>query len=532
MIVLLVGWAWHSRFIQDDAFISFRYAENLAHGNGLVWNVGERVAGYTNFLWTLAIAGGIRLGVDPVSLSMALGVVCFAGALILTYKLSLLVLRSRDLALLTIILLGTNNSFCSYATGGLETPLQTFLFVAGMYLLVRCIKLREWGARALTGLSIVLAAGVLTRPDSGALCVVLLTFALISILRTDRPARAKLAGVAALFGPLLVTVGAWAMFQLSYYGNLLPNTFYAKASHTGLAGPGLIYLGLFICVYWLAAYPVILALALRRILREANLGLMALLATLALWSAYVVKVGGDFMEFRFIVPVLPFAFIVVVWLACEFVRKRAITVILIALVLLGSLQYAALGPRLWYPLLGKYQIESVQALENHVNSCDGWGLLGEVLGDALRHDRRVSIAVTAAGAIPYYSELTSVDMLGLNDPWVARNGIKLPNFVGHYRFAPLSYLVTRKVNLVIGHPLTLTADVDTEEYLHGMEWRIYWFAITQPRIPDDASILEIPITPRHKLLVLYLTPSPLVDEAIQAHQWRRYPVPGRLSTGD
>ena len=54
--------AWPLRSPLDDAFISFRYAHNLAAGHGLVYNVGERVEGFTNLLWTLLLAGGIRLG--------------------------------------------------------------------------------------------------------------------------------------------------------------------------------------------------------------------------------------------------------------------------------------------------------------------------------------------------------------------------------------------------------------------------------------------------------------------------------------
>ena len=54
---LLLAWlaeaAW---FLTDDAFISFRYARNLLEGNGLVFNPGERVEGYSNFLWVLELA--------------------------------------------------------------------------------------------------------------------------------------------------------------------------------------------------------------------------------------------------------------------------------------------------------------------------------------------------------------------------------------------------------------------------------------------------------------------------------------------
>ena len=60
---------------QDDAFISFRYAANLAEGHGLVFNPGERVEGYTNFLWTLIFAPVIALGLDPVPVSASLGMI-------------------------------------------------------------------------------------------------------------------------------------------------------------------------------------------------------------------------------------------------------------------------------------------------------------------------------------------------------------------------------------------------------------------------------------------------------------------------
>ena len=58
---------------QDDAFISFRYAENLAEGHGLVYNVGERVEGFTNLSWTLLFGLIMMLGGEPVLASVFLG---------------------------------------------------------------------------------------------------------------------------------------------------------------------------------------------------------------------------------------------------------------------------------------------------------------------------------------------------------------------------------------------------------------------------------------------------------------------------
>ncbi len=67
--------------ICDDAYISFRYARNLVDGHGLVWNPGEWVEGYTNFLWVLILALGMKLGVDPATTAAIGGVL--AGAAVL-----------------------------------------------------------------------------------------------------------------------------------------------------------------------------------------------------------------------------------------------------------------------------------------------------------------------------------------------------------------------------------------------------------------------------------------------------------------
>jgi len=67
ILVLVVLAALRNSFIQDDAFISFRYAHNLIYHHHLGWNAfgQERLEGYTNFLWTMLIAGAIKQGVDP-----------------------------------------------------------------------------------------------------------------------------------------------------------------------------------------------------------------------------------------------------------------------------------------------------------------------------------------------------------------------------------------------------------------------------------------------------------------------------------
>ena len=95
IIVVLTALAWSNRFIQDDAFISFRYADNLVSGHGLVWNAGERIEGYTNFLWTLLMVVPLALKLDPVPVSFIVGLILFACSLIMTYRCANLIFDSK-----------------------------------------------------------------------------------------------------------------------------------------------------------------------------------------------------------------------------------------------------------------------------------------------------------------------------------------------------------------------------------------------------------------------------------------------------
>ena len=97
----------------DDAYISLRYAANWAGGRGLVFNPGERVEGYTNFLWVLIEAAAIRLGADPEA---ALTVAGFAALAMLAGGVAWLVaahtLPGRPLAAATAGLLVALHPWC------------------------------------------------------------------------------------------------------------------------------------------------------------------------------------------------------------------------------------------------------------------------------------------------------------------------------------------------------------------------------------------------------------------------------------
>ncbi len=256
--------AWSNRFIQDDAFISFRYAQNFARGLGLVWNAGERVEGYTNFLWTLLLSVPHYLNFDPIKFVTVTGLLLFEASLYFTFQLGSRLFASRSLALLTVVLLGTNFTFSSYATGGLETQLQAFLFVSSLCVFLDCQRSPR-AYRKLLLLSFILSAAVLTRLDSLLVVCLLLALVLIRIAGLTDSKREKLQRLLVLLIPFLLLVGAWLIWKWHFYGSIIPNTFYVKVSPRLFWWRGLIYVYSFFVSYWLIVFPIMLAIFFRRL---------------------------------------------------------------------------------------------------------------------------------------------------------------------------------------------------------------------------------------------------------------------------
>ena len=502
LIALLTLFAWTNRFIQDDAFISFRYALHLAEGHGLVWNIGEPIEGYTNFLWVLVIASGITLGIDPVPFSQGIGLLLFAGTLLFTYLLIREIIGSAVIAVVAVAFLGTNYTFSAYATGGLETQLQALLCTGVAYLTCRALRRNIWSRRELLAISLTMAAALLTRLDSGLLCAVAGLWCLASWYRTAPEAIAKRLTMLAL--PLVLIVGAWLSWKLWYYGEILPNTFRLKGSFTSYER-GAWYIHRFATSYLL--YPaLIFALAsAQRFIRSAPRELRMLGVMSAAWIAYVASVGGDFMEFRFLVPALSLLTPVAAWLLSA--SHKGIRIALMLLFAYGSLRHATT-----FRYDSFYEIESTRMLEGHLNDPkEQWVNIGKRLGEAFGHDPEIRIAATPAGAIPFYSRLTTIDMLGLSDRFVADSGIVLGTRPGHERIAPLSYLRRRQVHLAVSHPTIVPIGSPT------------FVAPFLPRekgepVPD-VPLIEIPLDAQYKLIVWYLLPHPKIDEAIRRYHW-------------
>ncbi|HEY8172474.1 MAG TPA: hypothetical protein VIH21_05255, partial [Dehalococcoidia bacterium] len=123
----------YARYTSDDSYISYRYAENFASGAGLVWNRGEHVEGYTNFLWVVMLAGFHKFGADIVLtgrwLGFVLGVAAIAGTYVLTRAL-VAGEAGKIAGAGAALLLAASGPFAVWGTAGLETSLFAALLVA------------------------------------------------------------------------------------------------------------------------------------------------------------------------------------------------------------------------------------------------------------------------------------------------------------------------------------------------------------------------------------------------------------------
>jgi len=225
-------------FLGDDCFISFRYALNLYKGYGLVWNPGERVEGYTNFLWVIIMAFGMVLKISPEIFSnvsgIASGVVTVALLVFFSAKYAG---WDNPIIWLAPLLLSTSRSFTGWCTGGLATLFFTMLVFLAV---LQFLRERKKEVQAPIFSSILLSLASLTRPDALLFTCIVGVFFISEVLLKRRKFAALLSWVA----PYILIVGAHFLWRYSYYGFWLHNTFYAKVS--GFWGEqGYLYLSLF-----------------------------------------------------------------------------------------------------------------------------------------------------------------------------------------------------------------------------------------------------------------------------------------------
>ena len=455
---------WRLRsFTIDDAYISYRYSRNLAKGLGLVYNAGERIEGYTNFSWTVLLALGAKLGVDPAVTAKVLGFAFGLAAIALVYHLETRLRPMRTVPTLAPWLLATTTPFMGYAVFGLETAFFVTLVLGGIALVMRE---REHGGFPWSGLVFGIAG--LTRPEAPMFLGLTMLFmsgpplfgiggarrrplvllaglaglCLAIILKLRSPVMpptnaagywllvvtAAVATIAALprelfalknlmrGGIFIAIVAAHLLWRKSYYGAWVPNTFTAKTGDLSmqLVG-GLDYLKKYAMHEGpLAAFA---TLGLGVAIAKRHRWLLGCAAIVVCTTTYVAIVGGDWMPLhRFATTMQPFTYLLVAVGVRSLVEERSAQVNWgVAFLAVGLVAHR--GERLEEDRR-KILVDEKGFWDRAAGGVAHW--FRSVEEDRGRETIAGEIALGDIGQVGYETDLPIVDLLGLVDPVVAR----------------------------------------------------------------------------------------------------------------
>ena len=462
--------------LTDDAMISMRYAQNLARGEGLVWNAGERVEGYTNPLWTLLMAlPHLVLGRETTSLAVQVG------GIAILLLIALLSGRWAELALTDaddrVRSIGSLTAFAVtlacyplvyWTLMGMETGLVTLLVVAGA-----CAALAPTTPGRLQSLGFCVALAYLTRPDAILLFLPLLATAAWSLRREPTASAGRQLVRIAL--PIAAAIALQLVFRRIYYGEWSPNTYFLKIVGIPLGlrlENGLLFVGPF-----LRQQALVLAVALAGAVWLRSRAAVGAAGVLIVALGYQVWAGGD------------------VWFYWRLLAPGALMALLLCVVSLAKLIVRARA--LVHPGAGAPWLVAIPLAAAGLALTADWRFRGEILlwqppyqSDFSRHlvpigltlrevlEPGARIAVGGAGIIPYFSDLYAVDYLGKNEKKIARGE---PDLV-HVRKPPMRYFPGH-----VKYALNYTFDTYAPDFME-------YVAFGGERLRDEAlnALIEVP----------------------------------------
>ena len=134
------------------------------------------------------------------------------------------------------------------------------------------------------------------------------------------------------------------------------------------------------------------------------------------------------------------------------------------------------------------------------------------------------MAVAPLGVLSYFSDLPTIDMLGLTDPVTARTGYSIePYYPGHVRMARVQHLVDEGANLVLAQPGATDPEPGRTAY-RVSELTFLYPSVDLNELPDDATVIEVPQIDGKVWLIIYLDQNDKVDAAIERNGWATYPI--------
>jgi len=416
----LSGHAWGT----DDAYITYRYAQNLVGGHGLVYNPNERVEGYSNFLMVLLSAAFLLLYPNGIyTACFVFSTACFVVMVLIFYfylgrKVNM---RLAQFGALTLCLCPV---MWIWPGSGLETSAVLLAQVA-LFTTVEYMVIRD-SAKSTALFCFLTLCLILLRADG--FVFPLLCTVVFLLKRQYRYWVRSLAFV-------VVSAGLFVVCRYFYYGDVLPNSYYVKVSGGLLQRIPEATLTLARSCRDDAFFLYLVPLAFcwytscreqfrRRVLsREVSTSISVVSFGLL---AYWMYIGGDTFEERFLLVLIPLSILSLITLDMGvLLSKRRLNIILIVMVLQ------------FLPFVRDLRFDY------HLHKYDRWVELGRFL--AQEHPD-ATLAIDAAGKVPFCSRLYTIDMLGLNDKYI---GHKPASFfkAGHNKY-DADYVLNRHPDLI------------------------------------------------------------------------------------
>ena len=536
-IGLYIGWKtfW---FLTDDAYIAFRYVSNSILGYGYVWNPPPflPVEGYTSFLWIVILEFIWRIiGLTPPQISNLLLFVFSYLTLIISAIMIMRInlynsLKKKRIILVALLLiyLLLNRTFLTWASSGLETALFNLLLISWIYNLLYTSNFKY---RIGLG-SLLVALITLTRPDGLLFCISMLFIIFVEILKNHKKDIIYIITYGTLPLGIVFTHQIW---RLAFYGEWLPNTYYAKVI-SAWPKSGILYAISFILEYslWFAFIIIFWALILFLLrkkffiiqLREQMVWtdilkyflitygtkFLIIASLVAHLAYYTFIVGGDHFEYRVYSYIIPLVFIAIVWSLNQLEKNSVNFIGLITVFILLSLPvqwtHWALTKNLntreethiMHIPISKTWPTPFQFYAELFDEIQKWLITHFV---CMRHQehkifwksqinlyptREESNKISSEGFPIYISNVVGVpawvlpnvniiDHLGLNDYTIARTPIDETKFrrMAHSRLPPKGYIKSYRPNILIKNRKIYILKRNpplTEKYIKNVEF--YW----------------------------------------------------------
>ena len=414
----------------DDAYITYVYGQNLAEGHGIRYNPtdADPTEGSSSLLHVLMVAGGVKLGIDPLTLTRGLAMTLFGALTLALAALASNMARvNAAIALPSAVATSFALLYLSETLGhfakGMETMFLLYLhgafFAWGLFFALseRALKWPFMGAGLILGIMLILV-----RPEGFILLAGLMgasVLARMAVMGQVNPTQI-LREIAPVIIGLGAFIGLYFAWKISYFGDIFPTAYWVKSSNNiyGSSGsplPGLKHVFGFLIFRWLPLSLLVFGLlwttgARRLTIASAILALPAFCIAI-LYTRAIHEVAGGF---RYGFPLTAPLFVIGAIALALHARKAPLK--------LPTAYLAGVG--LIFALGAMPSDGEIRSLKNPGQALTGWiGATPNLIGlspltadlEATGLGQEATILTSAAGIIPFQSKFKSIDWLGLND---------------------------------------------------------------------------------------------------------------------